>query len=144
MLVAAGDAAGAVGVLASVPETSSHYVAAQIAAVRALVCGRDPARLTVADLREAGDRLAKLEPDAARRESLTIDTLQAALSWVTAGHAAGDGAAGDRLLGCDITDRALRFGLERSYRALARLASGPEQRIALVNLANEVRPRTWW
>jgi serine/threonine-protein kinase PknG len=148
VLIAAGDAAGAVGVLAAVPETSSHYVAAQIAAVRARVCGRDPARLTVADLREAGERLARLEPDAARRESLTIDTLQAALSWVTAGNAAGNGAghgaAGGRLLGCDLTERALRFGLERSYRALARLASGPEQRIELVNLANEVRPRTWW
>jgi serine/threonine-protein kinase PknG len=144
VLIASGDVAGAVGVLASVPETSSHYVAAQIAAVRARVCGRDPSGLTVAELREAGDRLARLEPDAARRESLTIDTLQAALSWVTAGNAAGDGAAGDRLLGCDLTERALRFGLERSYRALARLASGAEQRVGLVNLANEVRPRTWW
>jgi serine/threonine-protein kinase PknG len=140
VLIAAGDPGGAVDVLASVPETSSHYVAAQIAAVRARVCNRDPAHLTEADLREAGDRLARLEPDAARRESLTIDTLQAALSWVEAGNAAADG----RLLGCDLTERALRFGLERSYRALARLAPGAEQRIGLVNLANDVRPRTWW
>jgi len=139
VLIAAGDPAAAVDVLASVPETSSHYVAAQIAAVRARVCNRDPARLTVADLRAAGDRLARLELDAAKRESLTIDTLQAALGWVTAGN-----TAAGHLLGCELTERALRFGLERSYRALARLASGAEQRIRLVSLANDVRPRTWW
>ena len=140
MLIAAADQAGAVDVLASVPETSSHYVAAQIGAVRAWVCGRDPARLTVADLQQAGGRLVRLQPDTARRESLTIEILQAALSWVTAGNA----AAADHLLGCDLTDRDVRFGLERGYRALARLAPGAEQRIGLVNLANDVRPRTWW
>ena len=40
-------------------------------------------------------------------------------------------------------ERALRFGLEQGYRALARLTPDRERRIELVDLANEVRPRTW-
>jgi Protein kinase G rubredoxin domain/Protein kinase G tetratricopeptide repeat len=38
--------------------------------------------------------------------------------------------------------RALRFGLERSYRALARLTPDEDRRIELVDLANAIRPRT--
>ncbi|WP_443058037.1 tetratricopeptide repeat protein, partial [Streptomyces sp. KLMMK] len=37
----------------------------------------------------------------------------------------------------------LRFGLERSYRVLARLAQRGEERIELVERANRFRPRTW-
>lgn len=39
--------------------------------------------------------------------------------------------------------RGLRFGLERSYRAQARLATDRRRRIELVEAANSVRPRTW-
>jgi serine/threonine-protein kinase PknG len=142
-LIAAGDQAAAVEVLGSVPDTSSHHVAAQIAAVRARLHGPDPAGPSVADLREAGDRLAALQLDADRRERLTAEILQAALSRVNA-DATTDGSAGGRLLGFDLTDRGIRFGLERSYRALARLASAQDSRIRLVEAANAVRPRTWW
>jgi hypothetical protein len=37
----------------------------------------------------------------------------------------------------------LRFGLESSYRARARLTFERGRRIQLVDLANSVRPRTW-
>ena len=50
---------------------------------------------------------------------------------------------GGRLLGCEFTERGLRFGLERSYRAQARLAPDRRRRIELVEEANIVRPRTW-
>jgi serine/threonine-protein kinase PknG len=46
------------------------------------------------------------------------------------------------VLGCRLAERELRFGLERCYRALARLASTPEQRHELVDKANAIRPRT--
>ena len=36
----------------------------------------------------------------------------------------------------------VRFGLERSYRALARLTPDEDRRIELVDLANAIRPRT--
>jgi serine/threonine-protein kinase PknG len=47
------------------------------------------------------------------------------------------------LLGSGLDERGLRFGLERAYRTLARLAPGGEERIELVERANRYRPRTW-
>ena len=46
------------------------------------------------------------------------------------------------MLGCRLEERELRFGLERCYRALARLAATIEQRVELVDRANAIRPRT--
>jgi serine/threonine-protein kinase PknG len=176
--LAVGDRAGAVEVLAAVPETSSHYVTAQIAAVRARISGQDPARLAPADLQEAGRRLERLRLDTQRQQSLAIEILDVALAWVTSNSTGGSSAAGtnaaatsapggnapsgsapggsapggsapggsapggERLLDCDLNERALRFGLEKSYRALARLMSRDDRRIELVDLANDVRPRT--
>jgi serine/threonine-protein kinase PknG len=48
-----------------------------------------------------------------------------------------------KLLGSEIQEQQLRFGLERSYRILARLAQRGEERIELVERANRFRPRTW-
>jgi serine/threonine-protein kinase PknG len=36
----------------------------------------------------------------------------------------------------------VRFGLERSYRALARLTPDDARRVELVDMANAIRPRT--
>jgi len=124
-------------VLSQVPETSTHHLAAQVAAVRARIAG-DPAGLSVADVIDAGRQLERLHLDASLRHSLEGEILRAALGVVQA----GTGSAADRLLDCEVTDRGLRFGMERSYRALARLAGTPSDRIALVDLANDVRPRT--
>jgi hypothetical protein len=60
-----------------------------------------------------------------------------------AGAQAGGSLPGGRLLGCEFTERSLRFGLERSYRAQARLAPDRPRWIELVHAANAVRPRTW-
>jgi serine/threonine-protein kinase PknG len=58
---------------------------------------------------------------------------------------ASDGGASDgggAILGCEPNERALRFGLERGYRALAGLTQDPSRRVELVDMANSVRPRT--
>jgi serine/threonine-protein kinase PknG len=65
--------------------------------------------------------------------------LQAALKRILAREPAGS----DQLLGCDMTERALRFGLERSYRAQAQLSSDRWRPTMLVDAANEIRPSTW-
>jgi len=135
--LAAGDRAAAVSVLGQVPETSSHHLAAQVAAIRALIAG-DPAGLSVADVTDAGRRLERLRLDATLRQSLEGQILRAALGVVQAGNV----SVSDRLLDCELTDRGLRFGMERNYRALARLAGSRSDRIALVDLANDIRPRT--
>ena len=153
--IATGDRPGAVAALASVPETSSQHAAAQIAAVRLLVSGGDG--VSADDLWQAGGRLGRLPLDDLRREQLTIEILHAALNWVGIGQPGGQPANGarpdgaraaairgdERILGCEPNERALRFGLERGYRALAILTPDPARRVELVDMANKIRPRTW-
>ncbi|WP_328223099.1 serine/threonine-protein kinase [Streptomyces sp. NBC_00310] len=82
--------------------------------------------------------------DAVRREQLSTEVLGCALDWVlSGGQGAAPPAGGRVLLGSALDERGLRFGLERSYRTLARLAPGGEERIGLVERANRYRPRTW-
>ncbi|MGP4050973.1 tetratricopeptide repeat protein [Streptomyces sp. 2A115] len=84
--------------------------------------------------------------DAVRREQLSTEVLGCALDWVLSGSqgsAPPNTGARTVLLGSDLDERGLRFGLERSYRTLARLAQGGEERIDLVERANRYRPRTW-
>ena len=149
--LATGDRPGAIAALAAVPDTSSYHAAAQIAAVRILVSSG----VSGDDLRQASGRLGRLPLDEARRQQLTVEILRAALGWATTdqvpppGQAQGSArtparVSGDGLiLGCEPDERSLRFGLERGYRALARLTSDRDRRIALVDLANAVRPKTW-
>ncbi len=146
--LAAGDRASAVAALESVPESSSHYIAARIAAVRARLRGRSPSDPLLEDLRAAAgqvERLGGLGIDAVRRETLVTEVLGSALDWVLAGrHGAAPGTVPDTtLLGNRVEERELRFGLERSYRVLARLAQRGEERINMVECANRLRPRTW-
>jgi len=136
----AGDRAGAIAALAAVPDTSSHYLAAQVAAVRIQVsAGPGPGQVSPDDLHQAGHRLAMLKLDAIQQQQLAAEVLRAALGCVLAKGP----VHGSQLLGCDFTERALRFGLERSYRAQAQLAPDRSRRIELVDQANDVRPRTW-
>jgi serine/threonine-protein kinase PknG len=141
----AGDPHGAIAALAAVPETSSYHQAAQVAAVRIQVAS-PPGGTPVSpdDLRQAGGRLARLKLDDIQRELLTAEVLRAALDCATAGGPAPAGQPpSGQLLGCDLTERALRFGLERSYRAQAVLTRDPLRKIELVDQANHVRPGTW-
>jgi serine/threonine-protein kinase PknG len=136
--LAAGDRPGAIAALAAVPAASSHYAAAQIAAVRILVSVDPHSGVTGDDLRQAGGQLERLVVDDVRRQQLTVEILRAALDWCTSGQP----AVGGPILGCEPNARSVRFGLERSYRALARLTPDEARRVELVDLANAIRPRT--
>jgi len=126
-----------VNVLSAVPDTSTQHLAAQIAAVRARLAASDLSALSASDVADAGARLEQLHLDPASLQTLTIEVLEAGLALV-GGFTAGSG----QVLTCEPTDNGFRLGLERSYRALARLARTPEERYALIDRANEVRPRT--
>ncbi|HET8680652.1 MAG TPA: tetratricopeptide repeat protein [Micromonosporaceae bacterium] len=140
--LAAGDRAGALAVLDQVPDSSSLHIAAQVAAVRASL----PRRTHLVrsdDLLHAAGRLERLSLDVERRTRLAVEMLEAALAWVTTtrlpSHRLPPGA---RVLGHELSERGLRFGLEKAYRAMAQLARDPDTRIRLVDRANAVRPRT--
>ncbi|MEU1551675.1 tetratricopeptide repeat protein [Streptomyces scabiei] len=159
----AGDRQNAVHTLESVPEASIHYTAARVAAVRArlrhrpeAVIGTGPAPAPAGatpdvpfldDLTAAAGQIEALGGyglDPVRREQLSTEVLGCALDWVLSGSQGAAPPAGARvLLGSALDERGLRFGLERSYRTLARLAPGGEERIDLVERANRYRPRTW-
>ncbi|QEV06431.1 serine/threonine-protein kinase [Streptomyces prasinus] len=161
--LATGDRRGAVRTLESVPESSIHYTAARVAAVRARLRGRTPTAGDLPfldDLSAAAGQVEALESyglDPARREQLAAEVLGCALDWVLSGGQGSvrlplpappgrgqrNAAGGRTLLGCGLDERNLRFGLERSYRTLARLARSGEERIDLVERANRYRPRTW-
>ncbi|WP_434444494.1 tetratricopeptide repeat protein [Lentzea sp. E54] len=132
VLLACGDRARAVEVLLSVPDTSSQHLPAQIAAVRAQLgdCGAE-------DLVAAGERLRALDIDVHSHTQLSAEVLEAAYDYVTRNQ-----AAEGKVLDCALSEHELRLGLERRYRTLARFAATPEERIALVDRANAVRPRT--
>jgi serine/threonine-protein kinase PknG len=145
--LASGDRPAAIAAVAAVPETSSHHAAAQIAAVRLLVAAGDD--VTGSDIHEADGRLVKLSLDDLRREQLTVEILHAALDVLSGAAGNGGGrrtgapAGHARILGCEPNERALRFGLERGYRALASLTPDPARKVDLVDMANAIRPRTW-
>ncbi|MBO8185001.1 protein kinase [Streptomyces sp. DW4-2] len=159
--LATGDREGAVQVLESVPEASIHYTAARVAAVRARLRQRSPHEPLLEDLQAAARQVAELEHvglDAVRRQELTCEVLGCALDWLLcqavpargaapgpapAGAPGAPPGAGVRLLDSPLTEEGLRFGLERSYRLLARLAQSGTERIELVERANRLRPRTW-
>ena len=138
MRLAVGDRPGAVAVLDEVPTTSSQQVAAQIAAVRGRLDHRsDP--LSESDFIEAATRLERLRLDTQRQAGLAIEMFQTALRWV--GRSARPPGAGT-VLGHGLTERDLRFGLERKYRVLATLETDPRAQRRLINQANTVRPWT--
>ncbi|WP_443058147.1 tetratricopeptide repeat protein [Streptomyces sp. NBC_00820] len=148
--LAAGDRGGSVRTLESVPESSIHYTAARVAAVRARLRQRTATAGDVPfqeDLSAAAGQVEALQAyglDPARREQLSAEVLGCALDWIlSGGQDAARPAAGRVLLGSGLDERGLRFGLERAYRTLARLAPGGEERIELVERANRYRPRTW-
>ncbi|MFE5719981.1 tetratricopeptide repeat protein [Streptomyces erythrochromogenes] len=143
--LAAGDRDGAVRTLESVPEASIHYTAARVAAVRARLRDRSPDEPLLADLSAAADQVEALRRfglDPERQELLATEVLGSALDWVLSGSRGADPGR-TSLLGSQLDERGLRFGLERSYRVLARLARRGEERIELVERANRFRPRTW-
>jgi serine/threonine-protein kinase PknG len=119
-----GDRKGAVEILDAVPLVSPHRDAAQIAAVRAYAepLPEPPAAAHVA---EADRRLPGLRLDGG----------------------AADGEARRRLVALVRESQVDPALLERSYRELAAQASTARDHEVLVDLANQVRPRTlltWW
>jgi serine/threonine-protein kinase PknG len=137
---ALGDRAGAVEAYNRVPESSSSYLEAQLGAARALVGMTPQSSPGMPELTRASATVDHLSLDGQQRASLVRDLFQTALALISTGRLPPDPAV--TILGEPFTERRLRLGLERAYRSLARMAPSTEERIGLVDLANQVRPRT--
>ncbi|MEU6585744.1 tetratricopeptide repeat protein [Nocardia sp. NPDC046763] len=130
------DIDGAIAAAESVPVSSSHHTAAQLAALGAqLVGGTSRHGYLVA----AGNRLTGLALNPEHKAWKSIAVLDAARTLA----AAQPIEPGALVLGCRFADRDLRTALESQFRELARLAPNRLARRDLVNRANAVRPVSW-
>ncbi|MCW2505772.1 MAG: putative serine/threonine protein kinase [Actinomycetia bacterium] len=148
--LAAGDRSGAVEAYNRVPGTSAAYRTAQVAAVRALLhrattngtgssaAGHAGGEAMVA----AAGLIERLEVTSAQLAALRAELLDTALAALAAGSAVPGSVLGSgRDPALPAGERDVRFALEDCYRELARSESG-RARIALVDRANAIRPRT--
>jgi len=93
-----------------------------------------------AELCEAAAVVESLGPDAPEAARLRAEVLGQALSQLEAKALIADP---QRLVfGTPLTERPVRFGLEKSLRQLARNEPDRARQVELVDRANRVRPRT--
>jgi serine/threonine-protein kinase PknG len=69
---------------------------------------------------------------------MRLSVLGAALGWLRAGNQ----NSAQRLLGATFDESDIRTGMERAYRELAHETTDVWERIALVEKANTIRPKT--
>lgn len=133
-------------VLDQVDAASAVHTEAGVTAVETLLAVDDPAELTEQLVRDAGTRIGKLTLDSKRRAAQArLRVLDAALRWLRHDGPDKQGrvpADHSPLLGVALDQQGVRTGLERCYRDLAHETDDMWERIALVEQANAVRPRT--
>jgi len=133
------DRRASVAALERIPAASALFVRSRVEAARTLV-HRD-AKFPVPsleDLISASAMAESLALDGMEKFTLASQILASAVELAASGKQAANGA---KILGQPVEERSLRFGLESSYRSMARLATGDE-RIWFIDRANLVRPRT--
>jgi predicted flap endonuclease-1-like 5' DNA nuclease len=87
--------------------------------------------------RPTSDALLSAEAAQNRPTADALLSAEAAQNRLTVGAGVGP------VFGRELSERALRLGLEQAYRALAKMARDDAVRVHWVDLANTVRPRTW-
>jgi serine/threonine-protein kinase PknG len=140
MCLALGDRAGAAAALAAVPATSSANAAAQSQLCRVLCSDVNEQPPQLSDLAAASATLADLRVDRLQRGALRRDLLTTVLTQLHSGAISPDPQR--QLAGAELSEFGVRSALDETYRALARLAATPAERIQLVDEANRHRPRT--
>ncbi len=123
-----------------IPATSSLYPQAQAALARTLI-RTTPAAPGAGELRQAAEVLEALGLQGAQDARLRAEVLHTTLELLHARSLTED--EGVRVFGEPLCERAVRRGLEKALRQLARLENDRGRQIALVDQANAVRPLTW-
>ncbi|GED96615.1 serine/threonine-protein kinase [Gordonia crocea] len=140
--LAYGEVAEAIVGLDEVPTTSRHYNTARETAVLALVHGRPVSQISHAEIVQAAARWQQIPDSEPRKPRLKLIVLGTALGWVLENEGEEDLP---NLLGYPFTEYGLRVGTEQSLRDLAReTRNNRAHRFQLVDLANYVRPATWF
>lgn len=137
LLAADGHNNAAIAVLDTVPATSSRYSTAQVSAIALRIATQGPAPQLTA-IRDAADRLTRLDIPPHHRALLTVRILHACLAQINTPAMTGQAPILDTIL----TEKTLRFALERTYRQLARTSTERHDRIQYIDQANMIRPWT--
>ncbi|HMD62221.1 MAG TPA: tetratricopeptide repeat protein, partial [Opitutaceae bacterium] len=135
-----GLRAEAVEVYGRVPPSSSLYTQARMALARALI-RTTPAAPSADELQQASVTVEALALEGLEFIRLRAEVLENALTLIGGKAVAEDPSV--RLLGRPLADTSLRLGLEEALRQMARLETDRARQIALVDRANQVRPRSW-
>jgi len=136
--VALADPIRAVAAYERVLETSSAHVDAQVAEAQLLLDASFPDR--IGGLQRAERIVKQLPTEREQRDVLSARVLETAMTAVDDGASPADPTL--TVLGRSFDERDLRVGLEEAYRKLARRATTRPERVALVEYANHVRPRS--
>lgn len=137
----------AVEALQQVPSTSNLYTRAKVEIARILVDRHLPVAInmpkhpqpTLTELQSATQTVESLTMEGLERHRLDRQVLETALNLLTS--KAITAQANLKILGQPLQEIKLREGLEKVLRAMAHLSTGDEK-IHLVDEANQVRPRT--
>jgi serine/threonine-protein kinase PknG len=129
----------AVEALARVPQASSLYIDAQKAIARILIQDR-PAAPSSKDLAKAAQTLEALVLQGTERALLHRDFFGTTLRLLERRTIQPEPSV--LLMGQALDERPVRLALERTLRDLAKLSTNPAEKVALVDQANAIRPRT--
>lgn len=142
-LQAEGLVDSAVSALDRVSTGSRHHQLARLTTVLMLVS--DQKYLTESRIRRAARRLETIPTNEPRIPQIRLAVLSQALTWLRGRSEQGRSSVSPAdLFDVKFTDRGLRTGLEQGLRAMARQAPFASHRFRLVDMANQVRPRTWY
>lgn len=136
LLAGQGKIDEAVAALSLVPQTSSLYFDAQKTLAKVLIDNNG--QPSGADqLNRAAETIEALVLTGAEKVHMAKELFTAALTFVLTGK-----SGSLKLLNEEVKERDVRARLEAAYRDLARLAHDESEKIRLIDLANQVRPRT--
>jgi serine/threonine-protein kinase PknG len=135
---ASGDRKAAVAALERIPQSSALYLHSRIEAARILI-RRGLATVGADELAAASAVAESLSLDGMSKFTLSSQILSAAIDLLRS-HTVKENR-GIQVLGSPLEENRLRAGLETSLRSMARMVTGDE-RIRLVDEANQARPRT--
>lgn len=129
----------AVAALDRVPQASRHHRMAQLTTILQLISGT----LTESRIRRAARRLEEIPTNEPRFLQIKIAVMSAGLNFLRDADVESAASPND-LFEYPFTQRGLRYGLAYTLRQQARQAPFSRHRYALVDLANQVRPVTWF
>ncbi|KAB1503226.1 serine/threonine protein kinase [Corynebacterium sp. 320] len=138
-LHAEGLVDSAVAALDRVPQNSQYFNQARLTTI--LLLASNSTQVNESRLRRAARRLEIMPTTEPRRPQIKLAVLFAALKWLQRGNTVTSNAP---LFDVDFTERGLRSGLEAGLRKLARRAQFNRHAYRLVDMANKIRPRTWF